>query len=225
MNTDILLPSEEYGFVYVLKNARMPGLIKIGMTEREDYQQRINELNKQTGVPVAFDVAYACKVRREDARRIEGALHRAFVTDRINPSREFFEMDEDRVIAILSLFQLENITDEATTETDAALEPAERFVRDKERVEAPKRRPTLNLYALGCNKDDTLYWKDDASIIATVASERSVIYNGAEMSLTRATSQIKGLTYGIQPTPFWVFGEKTLKDIYDEKYSPVDSVE
>lgn len=95
---------EQYGYVYVLKNEYMPGLIKIGMTERDDYRQRINELNRQTGVPVAFDVAYACKVRREDARRIETALHNAFVTDRINPKREFFKMEAPRAVGILRLF-------------------------------------------------------------------------------------------------------------------------
>lgn len=213
----------EYGYVYVLKNARMPGLIKIGMTERDDYEQRINELNRQTGVPVAFDVVYACKVKREDARRIEKALHKAFSTDRINKNREFFEMDEERVFAILDLFQLENITDKVATEADAALDPYEKQARETEREEAPKRRETFNFYALGIKKDEQLYWRDDPQIFATVASERKVVYNGELMSLTAATSKIKGLSYGIQPTPFWVFNGRPLIDIYMERYSPVDS--
>lgn len=45
--------NEEYGYVYVLKNDYMPGLVKIGMTVRDDYRDRLNDLYT-TGVPVPF---------------------------------------------------------------------------------------------------------------------------------------------------------------------------
>lgn len=39
----------------------MPGLVKIGMTTREDMDSRMKELYS-TGVPVPFECQFACKV-------------------------------------------------------------------------------------------------------------------------------------------------------------------
>lgn len=61
--------------VYVLSNAAMPGLIKIGMTQNDHTQTRINQLYT-TGVPVPFKCEYACVV--EDCRIVERALHTPF---------------------------------------------------------------------------------------------------------------------------------------------------
>ena len=43
----------EYGIVYVLTNPVMPGIIKIGMTQRNDIEGRLRELYT-TGVPVPY---------------------------------------------------------------------------------------------------------------------------------------------------------------------------
>ena len=50
------------GIVYVLSNRAMPGLVKIGMTTRPELDTRLKELYT-TGVPVPFDVEYACEVK------------------------------------------------------------------------------------------------------------------------------------------------------------------
>lgn len=214
--------NEDYGYVYVLKNECMPGLIKIGITD--NMQERMRTLNN-TSVPVQFEAVYTCKVSRDDMRKIETALHKAFSPDRVNPKREFFRMDADRVIPILSMFQIENVTDETNRELSDGLDPQERVALEKEKAEAPRRRETFNFSALGIREGEQLQWKDDHRIFATVASERKVVYNGALMSLTAATSKIKGLSYGIQPTPFWLYNGRPLIDIYMERYSPVDSEE
>ena len=44
--------------VYVLTNPAMPGIVKIGMTEREDVQRRMTELYS-TGVPLPFECVIA----------------------------------------------------------------------------------------------------------------------------------------------------------------------
>ena len=44
--------------VYVLTNQAMPGIVKIGMTERDDVQRRMNELYS-TGVPLPFRVRHS----------------------------------------------------------------------------------------------------------------------------------------------------------------------
>jgi len=47
--------------VYVLTNPAMPNLVKIGMTELQDVNQRLAQLYT-TGVPFPFELAFACKV-------------------------------------------------------------------------------------------------------------------------------------------------------------------
>lgn len=59
-----------YGIVYVLTNPAMPGLVKIGMTTRDNLDARMRELYG-TGVPVPFECKYACKVKASDCAKIE----------------------------------------------------------------------------------------------------------------------------------------------------------
>lgn len=222
MSTNSEQQKEDYGFVYILKNESMPGLIKIGITDNT--KERLRTLNN-TSVPLPFEASFVCKVKKKDMKRIEDALHKAFAPDRVNPKREFFRTEEERVIPVLSLFSVENVTDEVVQEMTEGTDPVERAALEREKAEAPRRRPTLNLYELGVGNGDNLLWKDDDKVFVTVASERKVIFNGELMSLTAATSRLKGLSYGIQPTPFWMFNGRSLKEIYDERYTPVDSDE
>lgn len=80
------MPELQGEIVYVLTNAAMPGLTKIGKTAQEDVKYRLSQLYT-TGVPVPFECVYACQVK--DCREVEAALHTAFGNVRINPKREF----------------------------------------------------------------------------------------------------------------------------------------
>jgi len=63
------------GMVYVLTNAAMPGIIKIGLTTRDKIDSRLRELFK-TNVPVPIKCEFACKI--DDCKKVENALHLAF---------------------------------------------------------------------------------------------------------------------------------------------------
>jgi len=95
--------------VYVLTNSAMPGLVKIGYTTQDDANSRIAQLYT-TGVPVPFELQYACKV--QNAEEVEKALHVAFSPQRINPKREFFKIESEQAIAILKLLHTEDATAE-----------------------------------------------------------------------------------------------------------------
>ena len=86
--------------VYVLTNPAMPGIVKIGMTDRPDVQRRMGELYS-TGVPLPFDCVIAREIEDRDAVEIERALHTAFGPNRINLSREFFQVDPEQVEVLL----------------------------------------------------------------------------------------------------------------------------
>ena len=87
--------------VYVLTNPAMPGIVKIGITGQEDAQDRIDQLYKHSGVPLPFECVIAIEVTEGDAAKLEKALHTAFGPQRVNPKREFFQIDPYQAEAIL----------------------------------------------------------------------------------------------------------------------------
>ncbi|MBY6247591.1 GIY-YIG nuclease family protein [Citrobacter werkmanii] len=76
------------GWVYILSNPCMPGLLKVGMTTNSPYM-RAKELSSSTGVPEKFVVEGA--YFSDDPRGDESAIHSALNAHRINESREFFK--------------------------------------------------------------------------------------------------------------------------------------
>ena len=102
--------------VYVLTNPAMPGIVKIGMTSQAEVQKRMGELYS-TGVPLPFDCVIAREIEGIDASRIESALHTAFDPHRINPSREFFQMEPEQVEALLDVIPGKDVTPPATEQS------------------------------------------------------------------------------------------------------------
>ncbi|WP_047238944.1 GIY-YIG nuclease family protein [Chromobacterium subtsugae] len=74
------------GYVYILINSSMPGLLKIGRTFR-DSKSRARELHT-TGVPTPFEVAF--ELFAEDHETVEKKLHEYMADFRVANNREFF---------------------------------------------------------------------------------------------------------------------------------------
>ena len=106
--------------VYVLTNPAMPGIVKIGMTDRPDAQFRMSELYT-TGVPLPFDCVIAREIEDRDAVEIERALHTAFGPNRINPSREFFELEPEQVEVLLRVMRGRDVTPRTADESTQIL--------------------------------------------------------------------------------------------------------
>ncbi len=196
--------------VYVLTNPAMPGLVKIGKTTQLEVDDRMRQLYG-TGVPVPFDCAFACQVR--DASEVEKALHFAFGAARINPNREFFRTEPERVVAILKLLKVDDITlqFEASIESDVT-------AADRQSAQTLKeaRRPRMNFHELGI-PDGSVLVSRDGQHQAIVAGEKKVQFDGETCSLTSATRKILGLAddYPLQPSPHWTFNGRTVKELYE----------
>ena len=89
------------GYIYVLSNAAMPGLLKIGRTDRQP-ELRAREL-RTTGVPHPFVLEHYVEV--EDSARAEKQLHELLQSRgaRMSTDREFFSIDLYDAIAALDL--------------------------------------------------------------------------------------------------------------------------
>lgn len=202
------------GIVYVLTNSAMPGLVKIGMTERASIDSRMKELYS-TGVPVPFDCAYACEVKASDCLKIEKALHKAFEPNRVNANREFFNIKPEQATAILELFNRKDITTEVTAEIENDLTLDDKVANNKIKI---SRRPPLNYIEMGISLGSKLVFVNDNTVEVIVVNDKKVSYNGEEISLTAITKQLLGLDYAVQPIKYWEFEGKNMRDIYDETY-------
>lgn len=207
--------ASDYGIVYLLTNPAMPGIVKIGMTNRADLEVRLKELYG-TGVPVPFECAYACKVKKENAKKLERALHMAFDPYRVNPKREFFEIDPKQAIAIMSYHNEGDATEEVEEEINLDLTQGEK----QSTLSFKTKRPKLNYTQLGISPGENLTYTKDSSISVTVVGANKVNYQGEECSLTAATKKIMGLPEdsALQPTKYWMYGEENLMAIYNKVF-------
>jgi hypothetical protein len=89
----------ELGVVYVLTNASMPGLVKIGFTMLTA-EARARELSSHTGVPTPFKVAWATE-RIPNPQAVERRVHDRLVSLRTNSGREFFRITSNKAISII----------------------------------------------------------------------------------------------------------------------------
>ena len=203
--------SNKKEIVYVLTNEAMPNLVKIGKTTRSDVKARMNELYS-SGVPFQFECVYAVEV--EDCSTVEKALHVAFNPSRVNPKREFFSIDPEQAIAILKLLKTKDVTPMINKDLNSSITSTE----IEAAKQAKKKRPSINYFEMGLKKGTILKFINDESIEVIVVSEKKVIYNEEEMSLTRATKEILELDYAVQPTKYWSVDGKNLRDIWEETY-------
>ena len=208
------IKSNNYGIVYVLTNPAMPDLVKIGMTNRNSVDARMKQLFN-TSVPVPFECEYACKVT--DCLRVEKALHIAFHPYKIHSQREFFKISPEQAIAILKLLDRgSDITEEISEEINNDLTDIDKEAGAKMKI---FRRPPLNFKDMGIPiGSKLLYSKEGYDVEVVVCTERKVLYNGLETSLTAVTQELLGLDYAVQPIRYWTYNGRNLLDIYNDTY-------
>ncbi len=97
------MTSHTVGFVYVLRNGAMPGIVKVGMTTKlaEDRAKQLQE----TGVPLPFDVEF--RSATSHPRAVEAEAHARLAYCRVAPNREFFKCPPSLAIEAVKAALLE----------------------------------------------------------------------------------------------------------------------
>lgn len=83
------------GWVYILSNPAMPGLFKVGYTDRDPFS-RAKEISQATGVPFDFIVEYQIYVSHP--YELEQKTHKLLHNHRVNNNREFFNCSYEDVV-------------------------------------------------------------------------------------------------------------------------------
>ena len=182
----------------------MPGLIKVGMTS-DSVESRLTALSSSTGVPLPFECYFAAEVK--DAPRIEKTLHQLFAEARINPKREFFRLDPEKVVLAVSIGEFREVTPGV-----AQVEPAEQEALEK----AKARRPRIRLDAIGIQPGAVLQFTRDESIQAVVTTDGKVVYEGENLSPSaaalKALHKLGYQTPAASGSEHWMYEGETLDE-------------
>ena len=108
------------GYVYAFSTESMPGIFKIGMTERTP-EKRLSEANgsDEFKPPLPYVIAIHKKVN--NCKETEKKIHALLSDKRVNPHREFFKITIEELKEIFNHIDGEN-------ETDIVLEKEKEFI-------------------------------------------------------------------------------------------------
>jgi T5orf172 domain len=191
--------------IYILINESMPNYIKIGKTS--NLESRIKSLDN-TSMALPFECYYACEV--ENMNFVERQLHEAFDDHRVRKNREFFSLAPERVVAVLKMVEIKNVT------------PKDLILNDKNNKEedakaiarAKNRSPVFNFSMVEIRPGSILTWFDDDRITCRVLDNRRVEYKNEIFYPTSAAKKVKNIDSAINGILYWVFEGETLSQRY-----------
>ncbi len=194
--------------IYVLTNEAMPGLVKIGLTS-DSVESRIANLSASTGVPLPFECHFAAEIPEGvNLEKIEKTLHQLFAEHRINPRREFFKVEPEKVVLALSIGSFKEVTPGR-----ADIDPVE--VKAMEKVKE-QRRARINLAALGIQVGDELVLSRDENIKAVVLDGNKISYQGEILSLSaaalKALQEMGYRSTSVSGSDYWMFEGELLDE-------------
>lgn len=161
----------ENGYVYVLVNPSMEGLIKVGKTTRGP-KERAVELSKATGVPTPFFVVY--EEYFNNCTKAEEFVHTYLEQKgyRLAPNREFFEVPTKA--AIDAIIECKRTMKDITSEGSSGINEEENYIKPWEDIE----KMAIDYY-FGTNETFQDYKKafklfQQAEILGSVSAVRSL---------------------------------------------------
>jgi hypothetical protein len=126
-----------------------------------------------------FECYFAAEV--QDCSRVEKILHQLFAELRVNPKREFFRVDPEKVVLAISIGDFNEVTPESV-----AIDTEEQQALEKVRA----RRPNLKLEAVGIKPGAILTFSRDEEITAEVVADGKLLLNGEILSPSAAALKV-----------------------------------
>ncbi len=198
------------GFVYVLTNDYMPGVVKIGYTA-QSIKERLKELDK-TGTPWPFRCHFAIETERY--KEIEKLVHEAFAGYRVRENREFFKISPEKAVAALRISGAK----ELMLDDEAVDENGNTIINPKS-SEINKKRFDFEKYGIPAGAE--LNFTRDGDKKCKVVGNGNVEYEGKEYSLSKlALKFLKELGYNwkqVSGPAFFSFEGNILTDLKDQK--------
>ena len=162
------------GVIYIMTTA-VSGLIKIGQTGTNNYQERMRNL-EANGYYNVSGLKRFFAIELEDYAEKETLLHDIFNKHQVGDS-ELFALDQELIRQLLLSFKGKIIYPENIDQEKEFDEVAK--IRNQSRL--------FSFYKKGLKEGDIITFKDDESITAKVFGEREVEYGGQVWKLSPLT--------------------------------------
>ena len=191
------------GIVYILTNPCLDGWVKIGMTERDSVEQRLQELNAPPNIPLSYRCYAVYEV--ENPLDVEKSIHS--IIDRIDNSlhareqlengrireREFFKISAETAYGVFKdIAMLRNDIEKLKLYTPTQLE-----MQEQELAESKSKRPNSSFKLLNIKIGETISFLYNDDIIAEVIDEKNKIkYNDEVYSVTALAIKLLIDKYG-----------------------------
>jgi len=185
------------GLVYILTNPCLDGWVKIGMTERNDIERRLQELNSPTNLPLSYRCYAVYEV--ENPLEVEKRIHS--IIDRVDDSlhareqlnngkireREFFKISPETAYGIFKdIASLRGDTHKLKLYT-----PTANQVQEQELAENRTKRSNNSFKMLNITEGEIITFLYDDTINVKVLNEKNKVeYDGNEYSLTALAAKI-----------------------------------
>jgi hypothetical protein len=201
--------------VYVLTNPAFEGYVKVGRTT--NLEQRLRSLDN-TSVPLPFRCVFAVEV--EDDAQVEKLVHQAFADHRTRTTREFFEVDPQRIMAALKLTRGLDVTPKSDiAEDEEGVKALEKATR--------KPRKTYKFSDAGLKVGDIINYANNNQITAQIISEKKVLFEGEETSLSKSALSLlhrDGYTWQtVNGWQFWMFEEETIAERLERMFEDAEA--
>lgn len=185
------------GLVYILTNPCLDGWVKIGMTERDDIERRLQELNSPTNIPLSYRCYAVYEV--DNPLEVEKSIHS--IIDMVDDSlharerldngrireREFFKISPEKAYGIFkNIALLRNDIDKLKLYTPTSMQ-----LQEQEMAESRTKRSNNSFKLLNIAIGEEITFLYDDNIIAKVLDEKNKVgFQGETYSISRLAAKI-----------------------------------
>ena len=214
------------GIVYILTNPSLDGWVKIGMSTRNNIDERLAELNRPANIPLSYR-AYAI-YEVDKPQEVEKHIHNLFdiIDENLHAretlsggrvrEREFFRISPEKAFAVfVNVANLRGDIDNLKRIT-----PNEEQIEEEEIAEQIDRRPNFKFSMLKIPVGSELkFLYDDSCVCHTKDMNNKIEYEGAEYTLSGLAQVLiaekRGLnkTHSVTGPRYFTFQGNTLSDM------------
>lgn len=197
---------ETKGCIYILTNPSFENYVKIGYADNID--ERLKQLNRSECTPFAFRVyaTYEVSTRLSDKK-----LHS--IIDKLNPNlraiddvegkkrvREFYAMTAEEAYSLLeAIAEINGLTDKLKKK-----EPTKKELQNEE-LEKTIRQEAFRFSLCDIPVGSELEFCDDRNIKCYVSTNRKVIFENEELSLSALAKKLLGVSYSVTGPHYFLY--------------------
>ena len=218
------------GIVYILTNPSLDGWVKIGMSTRNNIEERLAELNRPANIPLSYR-AYAI-YEVEKPQEVEKHIHSLF--DIIDESlharetlssgrireREFFRISPEKAFAVFKSVSLLRGDENCLK----LIEPSAEQMEEEQIAEQATRRPGFKFSMLNIPVGSELrFVHDEECVCYTKDINNKIEYEGKEYSLSGLAGELLVAKQGWRSTAsvagprYFTYQGNTLSDLRNLK--------